>query len=276
MIMRSACWKLSLLVWFLVSWAYSQQVDVPSSPEFDAVSLRSIGSLQVNGSTPGEVVFGRPLKNCKYFPERMACELTLGRFIEEAHGVKDRMIIGSGWVKEDIFVMSAIYPPGTSVVTAKLMLQRMMKERFGLSFHRETKDQNAYALVAAESGPKLKEVKEPEIAPKRDVKIGSSSISASMYKGPGIFFATAMSLDQLAQNISSEIGTPVVNMTALSGSYEINLRWTPDPTPGPNSPGSDNLFIKTIQQQLGLRLVKRKLPTELFVVDTANRMPTGN
>ena len=70
---------------------------------------------------------------------------------------------------------------------------------------------------------------------------------------------------------------PVVDKTGLSGEFDITLKWTPDesqfigmgihvppPVDNPNAP--PELFT-AIQEQLGLRLEAKKIPTDVFVID---------
>jgi uncharacterized protein (TIGR03435 family) len=69
----------------------------------------------------------------------------------------------------------------------------------------------------------------------------------------------------------------VVDKTGIEGVYDFELRWTDDDR---NSGGSDadaapSLFT-AIQETLGLRLQRQKVPVEMVVVDHVERVPTEN
>jgi len=70
----------------------------------------------------------------------------------------------------------------------------------------------------------------------------------------------------------------LINQTGLSGSYNFALKWSRE-----QSAGSDNgapisdapSFFTALQEQLGLRLVPTKAPTEVIVIDHIEH-PTEN
>ena len=108
------------------------------------------------------------------------------------------------------------------------MLQRMLRERFGLQYHREQRDQLAYALVPAASRAKLR-VADPERLKEHPIETPMGPLRAGSAQGPGYFAAATMSLAQFCNNfLSHQMDGPVVDMTGLKDVYEIDLRWTRD------------------------------------------------
>ena len=81
---------------------------------------------------------------------------------------------------------------------------------------------------------------------------------------------------------SPEIDRPVLDRTGLTGTYDVDLVFTPA-QPGPGVAGaalavapSDVLSIFTaVQEQLGLRLESRREPVDVVVIDSVER-PTPN
>ena len=82
----------------------------------------------------------------------------------------------------------------------------------------------------------------------------------------------------MADRLSTLLGRTVVDKTGLTGIYDIELTYTPDPDmgppvppgqPAPDSPGP-SLFT-AMQEQLGLKLVAGKGPVEVIVVDAAEK-----
>jgi uncharacterized protein (TIGR03435 family) len=66
---------------------------------------------------------------------------------------------------------------------------------------------------------------------------------------------------------------PIVNMTGLTGTYNLALHdWQPDiPAQGPNSlgppPEGQASIFTVLQEQLGLKLIASKTPIEVIVID---------
>ena len=55
--------------------------------------------------------------------------------------------------------------------------------------------------------------------------------------------------------------------------YEIH--WTPDDRPIPDDERGPSVFT-AVEEQLGLRLISKKGPMEVLVVDKVERRPTEN
>ena len=98
--------------------------------------------------------------------------------------------------------------------------------------------------------------------------------------------ATAMSMAELAEQLSGQLGSPVSDLTGLTGKYDFTLyfsqeRLVVDSTrggPRPPQPDADAApgLPTAVQEQLGLRLESRKLPLDLIVVDHIEKVPTEN
>jgi uncharacterized protein (TIGR03435 family) len=87
---------------------------------------------------------------------------------------------------------------------------------------------------------------------------------------------------QLAADLSFLLGRSVVDQTRLDGIFDVRLEWTPDPSLGrpvsdsePPPAGDGPTIFTAIQEQLGLKLESRKGPTEILVIDRAEK-PTPN
>jgi uncharacterized protein (TIGR03435 family) len=106
--------------------------------------------------------------------------------------------------------------------------------------------------------------------------------------GTVIVFLTARAqpLSALVGLLSREFQMPINDRTGLQGKFDFKLEFAPRPPgalPSPPSPdrpsaedyGAANLTT-AVQQQLGLRLNSRKIPTDVVVIDRAHRVPTEN
>jgi uncharacterized protein (TIGR03435 family) len=94
-------------------------------------------------------------------------------------------------------------------------------------------------------------------------------------------------MHQLAQKLSEVIHFPVADLTGVEGEFDFHLKWTPEdvqakaPSGGdkPGSAavdlGSGSSVYAALQEQLGLKLEPRKIPTEVLVIDHAEK-PSEN
>ena len=83
--------------------------------------------------------------------------MSLKDLIAAAYKVKPYQISGPDWMTSQRFDIDAKMPEGASKDDAPDMLQALLKERFKLVLHRDTKEHAVLALVVAKGGPKLKE-----------------------------------------------------------------------------------------------------------------------
>ena len=89
--------------------------------------------------------------------------------------------------------------------------------------------------------------------------------------------AQSLTMADLAQNLQSAPGQPVVDKTGLEGRWDFTMRWTPDETqladvPEPVRRPADEAnepppLFTAIQKQLGLKLEAQKADVKVLVVD---------
>ena len=84
---------------------------------------------------------------------------TLGALLREAFRQPSLYRIAApDWVDAVIVEIQATMPPGATIQQVPDMLQTLLEERFGLVSHREARPTDAYELVVAAGGMKMKEV----------------------------------------------------------------------------------------------------------------------
>jgi len=66
---------------------------------------------------------------------------------------------------------------------------------------------------------------------------------------------------------------PVIDATGLKGKYAVTLLWDEET---PSNTDSGPTIFKAIQDQLGLKLVPKKGPIEMLVIDRIERTPIEN
>ena len=209
-----------------------------------------------------------------------------------AYHVQPYQIVGaSGWMESQRFDLMAKPDHKPKEGELDLMFQALLADRFGLVIHRETKELPIYGLVVAKSGklgPGLVPATEgscvafdrtnppapsvPGTAPPK--YCGSFMMSRTGMAGTGVPIAT------LVNTLSRSLGRTVVDQTGLSGSYNINLEFTPEdnpavalPTDGPKPPPTDvdSAIFTALQEQLGLKAVPQKGPVQILVIDKVKK-----
>ena len=140
------------------------------------------------------------------------------------------------------------------------MLQAALADRFKLRARNEAREGSIYELVVAKGGFKLKEA--PASEHSRGYSWSRDHIEVRT--GP---------LGSLVFVLSDILSRNVVDKTGLTGSYDIDLKWTPDEQQG--TPDAGPTLFTAIEEQLGLKLVSAKGPVDTFVVDHVEK-PTEN
>lgn len=194
----------------------------------------------------------------------------------------------------------------------RLMMQALLKERFGLVVHYDTQDTVVLEMSLVKPGklgPKLRRHEEGPAcsvtAPPGAGVVGTPA-GGVVLKGPDVFPARCggieaefkpnqmmlmggrdTTMEMIAGYLSiGHLGRPVVNETGLSGKYDFTLNWAPEPGtfrtgPGPASqdaPASHQqgpTFLEAVADQLGLKLKPGKAPLKELVIDHVAR-PSEN
>jgi uncharacterized protein (TIGR03435 family) len=142
------------------------------------------------------------------------------------------------------------------------MLKALLAERFKLIAHTEVRTMPAFVLVTGRNKPKLHQ---PEGR-------GPGTLRADR----GRIVAERTSMAELAAALSDPLRSPVVDSTGLKGRYDFVLDFSSfAPEPG-ETPDETAATIAVVQQQLGLKLERHKVPLDVLVVDSATRVPEEN
>lgn len=174
-------------------------------------------------------------------------------------------ISGPDWISNARFDITAKAASPVSEEQLRLMLQALLKDRFKLEAHRQTKDLSGYALVVGKNGTKLH--------PVEGGGEGSMTGAVLMFEGH------KMPISRLADIISSALKTPVRDMTGLEGFYDFKVDLRPyllDRQPGDPPIDLPGIAMSALDAQLGLKLEARKIPMEVLTVDHAEKTPTEN
>lgn len=146
--------------------------------------------------------------------------------------------------------------------TGRLMLQKLLAQRFGLQAHHETVVVPGFHLVVDKGGSKL----QPS-----DAQIGFRIQQMGELQGPA-------DMRMLVAMLKGLLRAPVEDQTGMTGKFDIHLTWTPDaPANASGDTASEPALsiFAAIKQQLGLSLETAKMPLERIVIDHVER-PTEN
>jgi bla regulator protein blaR1 len=204
--------------------------------------------------------------------------ISLYELIFRAYGIESYQLSGPDWLGVLKWNVVAHAPANATADQIPLMIQALLADRFKLQFHRITKELPVYALVVAKGGPKLVEAPPPA---------GPLGGSASPLGGVRLRGRVPLSL--LAQALSANLRRPVIDMTGISGIFNISFDYLPDEweRPGNTASGAaeDGIPVaampglsisEAMEKALGLKLEARIAPVEMLIVDRAEKVPTEN
>ena len=211
--------------------------------------------------------------------------LPLEQMICNAWNLKSFQVSGlNGWMNSSTFDLTAkvngddvaVYKK-LNVEQRRLMLQKLLTERFQLKIHIETKTLPMYELLVDKGGPKLT-VSTAIAAPSPEEQRANPGKYRKGFTsmGPGKYDGTGVQIQSLAGQLANALDKPVTDKTGLKGVYDIKLHYRRDETAADNGDNSDVPSIfSAVQEQLGLKLVPSKGPVEMLVVDAAQK-PEAN
>jgi uncharacterized protein (TIGR03435 family) len=246
---------------------------------FEAASIRPSGPQSIRGSAGGP---GSGAPTLYQFDSATLLDL-----IAAAWKVDYFQISSAAPLDRNRFDLTARLPVGTTKEQFRLMLRNLLAERFGLKIHIESREFPGYELAIAKSGLKLKEAAAPPAAPASDtgtprpVAIRPTLRSENSFQGGVAITRLVVVLEPIsavARFLPRPDNLPVVDQTGLTGNYTFTLDYIPDSisaTPDAAPSALPDIFT-ALQDQLGLQLVRKKLPFDVVVVDTFSTLPTEN
>ncbi len=242
----------------------------PATATFDVAAIRE----NTNSADGHHHIYNDPAES--HF---RTVNLPIKDLIQFAYGIPNSQILGgAAWLdsamydidaKSDVSVDARLkaLPTVDARHRKQLMVQALLAERFQLRTHDETRQLPLFDLIVAKGGIKFK----PDNSVGNVVDTGRNRLHIS-----GMQDTVAI----LARELAQVLGRVVVNKTAVSGSYDLTLRWTPENAPPPllngaPDPNAPPDLFTAIQEQLGLKLESAKGPVGVLVIDHIER-PTEN
>lgn len=217
-----------------------------------------------------------------------ARNVTLKALISTAYGAAEQPLAdfqisgGPSWLASDRFDIVAKgaseSAPSPNVLTraALGMLRSLLEDRFQLKTHYETKDMPIFAMVRANVDGALG----PGLRPSAP----GTAVGGRVF--PGNLSAKGLTMTEIVSGLARfmpGVSRIVVDRTGLSGSFDLDLTWTPDQAPqgaggaagdlsaAPRvDPTGPSLFT-ALREQLGLRLESTRGPVKTLIIDRVQK-----
>ena len=211
-----------------------------------------------------------------------ATNVPLRFLIAAAFGVRRGQLIGGpGWIDVERFDIVARAPEGAPPGSMLPRLQELLRERFKLVTHVETREQPIYALVRLTptgplpSGlrPSTFDCSAPAAAP------NPCRVSGTIGAVAGSVKANGQTMSDFVAYLGANVDRVVVDRTGLSGRFDFELAWTADDVRGlavdgggaePEARGA--VLFTALREQLGLKLDSTRGPVEFLVIDSADAL----
>jgi uncharacterized protein (TIGR03435 family) len=268
-----------------------------TTPAFEVASVRP-SAEQVSQASVGVHIDGSQVR---------IVGLPLKLYVGMAYGLKPQQIVGPDWLGQPRFDVAAKIPDGASPAQLPLMFQALLADRFQMKSHRETKEFAVFALTVSKDGLKLQPAASaPESSsdkpPAVTVTAGGNASGSGADLGGGSSFTLGnnrieirkMTMLQIAELLTRLSDRPVIDVTGITGAYDLSLELTPEDFIGVQIRGGvnngalipaqalrllDNAaadpFTNALQKS-GLALESRRAPLEVLVIDAIQKTPTDN
>jgi len=236
--------------------------------------------------------------------------LSLKLYLGMAYDLKNYQISAPDWIASDRWDITAKSPAGSDPKQIPEMLQALLRDRFQMKMHRETKEFPVYGLIIGKGGLKLKESPADPVAAGGEPPNNQSENVAAIARGAGTvvsygngsnltlgdnkFEGKKLPMSTIAAALARFADRPVVDMTDLKGNYDFTMEFSPedframmvraaiaqgsavspDASKLLDASSGDTLFNAV--EKLGLKLESRKAPIEMLIIDQAVKTPTEN
>jgi uncharacterized protein (TIGR03435 family) len=198
-----------------------------------------------------------------------------------AYSMHSKQIVGApDWFGTDLFDIDGV-PDVEGQPTLKqmgMMVQKLLADRFKLTFHHDQKELSVYIITVAPGGPKMVKT-----------TAGPNDPQGFGFRGLGDLSVRNMNMKEFASWMQSGVmDKPVVDQSGLTDKYDFTLKWTPDdsqfaqfrgagvppPTPTEAADAPPSLYT-AVQEQIGLKIGPGKAPDDVIVIDHVDK-PTAN
>jgi uncharacterized protein (TIGR03435 family) len=201
---------------------------------------------------------------------------TFAQLLHEALGVQRFQVVGAPvWIDSERFMIEAKPPASSKLISftpsnreaplveeQRQMLLALLKDRFQLKFHRQSKEGVVYLLAKGPEEPMFGPPMHPEYR---------MFFAGLLGGGNGTVSGGNATMEFIASQLSRSMGGPVIDQTGLTGPFDFTLEHVYDP--------AEEHDVVTIAQRtvraLRLKLERSRGPVEMIVIDHLEK-PSAN
>jgi len=245
-------------------WAQPAIPPMAAAPEFEVASVRPMPPSSPQhpetggpGTTdPGQITWSG---------------VRLKWLVKTAYDVELYQISGPAWLDSEHYMIIAKVPEGATKEQVNLMWQNLLKDRFGVVVHRESRAfQEAEEMTLAKGASKLKETDLPDSTPQMMRGTGPNDLIVMGDGDARRLLAREQSMAQVAAFLAQVAGHPVIDKTGLTGRYDFSVEFDI------SQPCVSCAIGIALEQGLGVKLVKSAVRLDVIVVDHAEKTPVEN
>jgi uncharacterized protein (TIGR03435 family) len=228
--------------------AFAVIVKAQPAHHFEAVSIKP--------SKPGAVVQDMRINMP---PGRMeAMNITVTELLAALSGFSGKVEGGPKWAESDRYDIIAKADGEFAPADANAMVMELLKDRFKLDAHHESREVPGFALMTGKKPPALEPAKSGE---KTSIRLDDRR---------RVVFQSVNMLE-LANYLRSMWGDPVMDRTGMTGRFNFSI----DPA-GVGDPGdSFSARVRPAVETLGFRVQALKVARDITIIDRVER-PTEN
>ncbi len=234
----------------------------------------------------------------------VAEEATVRDLVAVAYGrPRDQIVGGPDWMSSTRYAITATTTGDVAREEAQAMLRQLLANRFALASHLEQRELPVYALTLArrdgQLGSKLRRSgagcapmtpfgldgapsppppppPPPGVETMRFLGERQTRLRCPTMFFPGGVSARAITFDEFVYRLSRFAGRLIVDRTALSGEFDVDLVYQPElAVGGAGAAATLPSLFSAVQDQLGLKLESTRAPVDVLVIDRLEP-PTEN
>jgi uncharacterized protein (TIGR03435 family) len=207
---------------------------------------------------------------------------SLRNLVSEAYSVRLFQVFGPAWIDTERYDIIATLPPNSTREQSRVMLQKLITDRFHGVIHHEQREFSVFDLTVAKSGAKLT----PAAA------TGNPGVAMSTDNDQVRLTVTKATIADLIRSLETEAGSAIIDKTGITGVFDFTIEFTRDagrvmnqftglpqspPSAAAETAGNESPGLSTaLQGQLGLKLDRAKGRLDSIVIDRADKTPGAN
>lgn len=196
----------------------------------------------------------------------VATATSVQTLIRSAFGMDYRAILNApAWTESELFDITATTNEHQDITKPEQysrLLLSLLETQFGLRYHKDQREGSVFFLVLDKPG---------KLGPLLRPSAPGTQLNLSMNGDRSIqLHATNLTMYDFAKSLQKRAGRTIEDHTGLTGGYDFQIQWAPDPSPESDAPSLPTV----LKEQLGLKLQPAKSQIEVVIIDAITRPTT--